>query len=116
MTEKTKAILDEWISSLQIPGIQYIVTNAHGIIFEYANGACDVKQLCTLVSSGTCFLTSSSTKVLTAAAVIRLVDQNLIELDEPLSKYFREHPYGELIKIRHLLNHSSGIPNPMPLK
>lgn len=117
MTTKTKVLLDEWISSHEIPGIQYIVTNANGIIFEYAGGVCDVKHPHTsAVSSRTCFLTSSSTKVLTATAVMKLVDQKLVDLDETLSTYFQKHPYGDEIKIRHLLNHSSGIPNPMPLK
>jgi CubicO group peptidase (beta-lactamase class C family) len=61
-------------------------------------------------------MASSSTKAVTAAATLKLVDQGAIQLDSPLSDYYRLHPYGNNVTIRHLLNHTSGIPNPLPLR
>jgi CubicO group peptidase (beta-lactamase class C family) len=37
-------------------------------------------------------------------------------LDRCLSAYYPDHPYGDQVTIRHLLNQTSGIRNPLPLK
>jgi D-alanyl-D-alanine carboxypeptidase len=37
-----------------------------------------------------------------------------MELDVPLTTYLQDHPYGVHVTIRMLLNHTSGIPNPIP--
>jgi len=114
-TSTTQSLLDQLIAWHQIPGIQYVVVDSDSIRYEYAGGVCDVQYPAAPVTCDTCFLTSSSTKVLTAAAVLKLVEQEKVKLDDPLSKYFKEHPYGDNLHIRHLMNQSSGIPNPMPL-
>lgn len=57
----------------------------------------------------------SMTKTLTAIAVLQLVERNLINLDDKVSAYI-DHPYNSDISIRHLLSHTSGIPDPIPLK
>jgi CubicO group peptidase (beta-lactamase class C family) len=57
----------------------------------------------------------STTKVITAVAVMQLVERGQIELDAPLQRYFAEHPYGGAVTIRQLLAHTAGIPDPMPL-
>jgi CubicO group peptidase (beta-lactamase class C family) len=61
-------------------------------------------------------MASSSTKPLTAAAILQLVEQGKVELDRSLSAYYPDHPYGDQVTIRRLLNQTSGIPNPLPLK
>jgi D-alanyl-D-alanine carboxypeptidase len=61
-------------------------------------------------------MASSSSKVLTAAAVLQLVEQGKLELDASLSRYYPDHPYGDQVTIRRLLNQTSGIRNPLPLK
>ncbi len=55
------------------------------------------------------------TKTLTAIAVLQLFEQSKINLDGKVSEYI-QHPYNSEITIRQLLNHTSGIPNPIPLK
>jgi CubicO group peptidase (beta-lactamase class C family) len=61
------------------------------------------------------FMASSTTKVITATAILQLVEREKIRLDDPASRY-TEHPYGDGITIRHLLAQTSGIPNPLPLR
>lgn len=56
----------------------------------------------------------SVTKVLTAAAILRLVDEGKLDLDQPVTKYLpeftmRDERYKQ-ITVRMLLNHSSGLP------
>ncbi len=62
------------------------------------------------------FLLASVTKMFTAAAVMQLAEKGLLALDDPLRKYVPEYPEkkGASITIRHLLSHTSGIPEAVP--
>ena len=52
----------------------------------------------------------SITKQFTSSAIMRLVDQGKLKLDDDLSKYVPQFPlHGKRVTIRHLLNHTSGI-------
>ena len=51
----------------------------------------------------------SVTKQFTAAAILRLVDQGKLSVDDPLSKYVPDFPRAGEVNLRHLLSHTSGI-------
>lgn len=51
----------------------------------------------------------SITKTFTATAVLQLVDEGTIALDDPIEKYLAFIPKNSGISVRQLLNHSSGI-------
>jgi D-alanyl-D-alanine carboxypeptidase len=106
--------LDRLVVNEKVPGIQYVVVDVNSIRMNYAGGVSDAATRAK-VTETTSFLLSSTTKVLTAAAVFKLVEAGKVHLDDPLSNYFDTHPYGDDLKVRHLLNQSSGVPNPMPL-
>jgi D-alanyl-D-alanine carboxypeptidase len=60
----------------------------------------------------TVYRIASLTKQFTAAAIMQLVEQGKIDLDGPASAYLPELPAAWAgVKVRHLLNHTSGIPN-----
>jgi CubicO group peptidase (beta-lactamase class C family) len=62
------------------------------------------------VTVETVFRLGSVTKQFTAAAVLRLVDQGKVSLDDPITKYLPDSPVrGRTVSIRQLLNHTSGI-------
>jgi CubicO group peptidase (beta-lactamase class C family) len=107
--------LDRLIRANRIPGIQYLVVDEQGVRFEYNCGRRDIGANLP-VTAETTFMASSSTKALTAAAVLQLVEQGKVALDRSLSTYYPEHPYGHEVTIRQLLNQTSGIPNPLPLR
>jgi len=96
------------------PGIQYIVVDKSVTIFEYNDGLSNIEKGDALSSSHT-MAAFSMTKTLTTIAVLQLVEHNKINLDDYVSDYIK-HPYSSDISIRHLLSHTSGIPNPVPLK
>lgn len=54
----------------------------------------------------------SITKTFTAVAVLQLVDEGKIALDDPIEKYLEFVPANSEITVRQLLNHSSGIFDP----
>ncbi len=63
----------------------------------------------------TVFLLASVTKPMTAAVMMRLVDEGKLKLDDPVSRHLPELD-GEraAITVRQLLNHSSGLPDMPP--
>ncbi|GJQ61924.1 MAG: hypothetical protein SCALA702_09770 [Melioribacteraceae bacterium] len=112
--EKVTANLDE-LSISQVPGAQYVVVNKDRAIFEYAGGFSDVKNQ-KLMDGQTTMMCYSLTKTFTAAAILQLVEQGKVELDKTVEEYCPALPYDRHITPRNLLSHTSGIPNPIPLK
>lgn len=62
------------------------------------------------MEENTIFEMASITKMFTAAAVMILVREGKLSLDEEYTKIFPEFPYKG-VTIRHLLTHTSGIPD-----
>lgn len=113
--EATRTYLDGLVRDSKIPGIQYLVVVPEGIAFEYAGGWADLagrRQL----NAGTTMMAYSMSKTITAAAVLLLVEAQKVELDDPIDVYLESQPYGSDVTVRQLLSHTSGIPNPIPLR
>lgn len=96
------------------PGLQYVVVNNKGAIYEYAGGFADINRHIP-VDRNTTMAAFSMTKPLTAIALLQLVETNRIKLDDKAASHI-VHPYDQDITIGQLLSHTSGIPNPLPLK
>ena len=110
---KINQLLDHMVLPNE-PGIQYIVVNEKGVVFSRSIGLVDIKNKIPLSLSHT-MTAFSMTKTLTAIAVLQLVEQGKIDLNSKASNYI-EHPYDSGITIRQLLSHTSGIPDPIPLR
>ncbi|HEX4963928.1 MAG TPA: serine hydrolase domain-containing protein [Thermoanaerobaculia bacterium] len=57
------------------------------------------------------FQIASVSKTFMAATVVLLDRQGLLRIGDPLSKYLPDFPRGDEIKLSHLLEHSSGVPD-----
>jgi D-alanyl-D-alanine carboxypeptidase len=76
-----------------------------------------VRSLCAGVSADTVtmkpdmlFAIGSITKNMVAALVLQLAEEQLLSLDDPLSRWLPSYPHVDsIITIRQLLNHTSGI-------
>ncbi|MBT5873042.1 MAG: beta-lactamase family protein [Candidatus Latescibacteria bacterium] len=71
------------------------------------------------VNSETVFKFASNSKAITAYAALRLVDQGVLSLDEPLNSYISDpwlppSPYRDVISLRHVLSHTSGLGHSTP--
>lgn len=55
------------------------------------------------------FALFSGTKLYTAAAVMRLVEQGSLSLDAPVREYLDELAVADELTVRHLLSHASGL-------
>ena len=111
--ERAARLIDELPPS-DGPGIQYIIADKNSVILEQSAGLADVKNRTPLSLHHT-MAAFSMTKTITAIAILQLVESQKLYLDDRVDNY-REHPYSPYITIRQLLNHTSGIPNPIPLK
>jgi CubicO group peptidase (beta-lactamase class C family) len=111
---RLRSALVRTIEDGRLPGLQYLAVNERGVCFEFCGGKRDIAANLA-VTPATIFMASSTTKLFTAAAILQLVELGKVELDSSLSNYFADHPYGTEVRIRHLLNQTSGIPNLMPL-
>lgn len=110
-----KNILADALEEKNFPSLQYLVASEDSILFEFSGGFADLKNKIA-ASSNTRYKYYSITKTFTAAAILLLAQRNQITLDEPAIDYLPFIPYGRSVKIKHLLSHTSGIPNPIPLK
>jgi CubicO group peptidase (beta-lactamase class C family) len=60
------------------------------------------------------------TKIVTATAVLQLAEQRALSLDDPVERFLPEFPKPGSgwppVRIRHLLSHSAGLSNPIPVR
>lgn len=105
--KKADNYFKEWFLASEFSG-QYIVAKNGHIIYNKAQGYSN-KEKGTVLTDTTPIHVASISKVATAIAVLRLVDQKLIKLDGKVCKYLKGFPYAD-ISVRMLMNHRSGLP------
>jgi CubicO group peptidase (beta-lactamase class C family) len=94
-----------------IPGIELGVMRDGHIVKARGYGLADV-ELDVPVTPETVFQTGSVGKQFTAMAVMMLVQDGKVRLDDTITKYFPEAPAAwHDITVRELLTHTSGIPD-----
>ena len=98
------------------PGIQYLVLDAQATVYEYTVGWADLRSRAPMTAATT-MMAYSMSKTITAAAVLQLVETARVGLNEPVERYLGSlQPYGPAITIRQFISHTSGVPNPIPLR
>src|SRR5262245_19327583 len=112
--QEAQAVLDAIVERSRTPGLQYVAVRRDGPIFEYAGGWADLAKR-RAMTAGTTLMAYSMSKTITAAAVLQLVGAGKIALDAPIDDDITQ-PYGSSITVRQLVSHTSGIPNPIPLR
>ncbi len=95
------------------PGLQYVVVDRARVLLDTAAGLSEAGTRAPL-GPATLQMAYSTTKAITAIAVLQLAEQGRVKLDGPLSDYY-SHPYGPQVTIRQLLAHTAGVPQPSPL-
>lgn len=109
------SFLKDLVDSRQTPSIQYAFFDTDSVIFEMKYGLKKVMRK-EQVDDTTMYHLYSVTKTFTALAALQLAQSGRVELSKPIKFYLPEFPYPEAITIQQLLNHTAGIPNPLPLK
>lgn len=63
------------------------------------------------ITTGDYFRIGSITKTMTGTVLLQLVDEGLIALDDPLSRYRPDVPNGDAMRVSQLLDMSTGLHN-----
>ncbi len=104
---KIDSFFNKYMDSSRFNG-QFLIAKNGFIIYEKNLGFANCKEG-TKIDGTTPIHVASVSKFITATAVLRLVEEQKLRLDDPIQKYLKNFPY-EGITIRMLLNHRSGIP------
>jgi CubicO group peptidase (beta-lactamase class C family) len=101
-------LLDRWRGT-NSPGCAVGVTRGGRIVLERGYGMANL-ETATPITPGTIFHAASLAKQVTAMAVMLLVQDGKLSLDDNVRKHVPELPdYGTPITVRHLLTHTSGL-------
>jgi CubicO group peptidase (beta-lactamase class C family) len=107
--------IDEFVRSemarQKVPGVAIAVIRGGEVVRSQGYGFANV-ELKSPVTTETIFQSGSMGKQFTAAAVMLLVQDGKLRLDDPIAKYLPGTPPAfQAITVRHLLTHTSGIPD-----
>ena len=105
--------LDEYVlermRQLRLPGVALTVVRNGAVVTMRSYGDANL-ELGVPVTQDTVFELGSVTKQFTAVAIMMLVEEGKVRLDETIAAYLPQTPDAwRAITIRHLLTHSSGI-------
>lgn len=99
------------LADTKTPGLAVLVRKNGQTIFERGYGVTDLRTF-RKIDSKTDFRLASFTKQFTALAVMLLVHDSKLRYDQRITDIFPDFPaYGRAITIRHLLTHTSGLPD-----
>jgi D-alanyl-D-alanine carboxypeptidase len=109
--EQIDAYLTAEVERHSIPGLSATVLRDNHLIHLAGYGEASVEWGAP-ATADTIYELASVTKPFTAVAVLLLVEDDALGLDDPVNSYFPDAPEGwREMTIRHLLAHSSGIPD-----
>jgi D-alanyl-D-alanine carboxypeptidase len=111
---KIDDILAEQIERHKTPSVQYYFFNQDTILKTIQKGYANISEQ-TKADTNTTYNAFSVTKTFTALAVLQLTEKGKIDINNPVIQYLPEFLYGAEITVKHLLTHTSGLPNPIPL-
>jgi len=107
LTQQLNALFEKW--NQNTPGGVLTVAQNGQIIYNKAFGMADLEHDIPNTTN-TIFESGSVAKQFTAAAILLLVLDKKLSLEDDVRKYLPELPnYGQKITIDHLLHHTSGL-------
>jgi CubicO group peptidase (beta-lactamase class C family) len=105
------SLVEFWLSVDPTPGLSVAVLHGQDTVVMKGYGFANL-QTGTLVTDASVFHVGSVTKPLVAAAVLRMVEEDRIQLNSTVEAVLpRYSGPGRTATIAQLLNHTSGIPN-----
>jgi len=117
MANKITEILKRGLKEKVYPGAVLLIAREEDIVFFHNMGNRTLSPRSLPMEKETIFDLASLTKPLaTTLAAMKLVEENLLDLDEPISSLIDPFPWRDKgdITPRLLLNHSSGLPDWKP--
>ena len=129
-TAAIDAVLRRAVDRRDVPGVVAVATDRRGVFYTGAFGTADGAAGRTMAADSV-FRIASMTKAITSVALMQLVEQGKVVLDDPASKYLKAlerpsvlasfdatagtyvvKPAASPITVRQLLTHTSGLGYP----
>lgn len=97
------------------PGGIVLVAQGDSIVYTRSYGMADLRREIPVCDT-TLFNICSISKIYSAVALVKLQEQGLLDIDDSVTKYIPAltNPHFRNITLRHLLTHTSGIPDTRP--
>ena len=96
------------------PGAALLVIDHDEIVYSKCYGLADLETQ-RPVTTDTSFYLASISKQFTAMAIMMLAERGKLSFDDHLSTYFPRFPaWAAGITLRHMLHHTSGLPDYLP--
>ena len=111
LSADTVAMIDKLMNRYadSIPGAQLAISRNGQVIYAAARGLADLEHNVPLTKTSK-IEAGSVSKQFTAAAILLLQQQGKLSTEDDVRKYIPELPdYGKTIRIRHLMQHTSGL-------
>jgi len=112
--EKVDSVVINKMNQYNIPGLSIGLIRNDSIIYNKGYGIRDINNN-NLVTENTIFHTASISKLFTAVAIMELIAQNRITIEDKLVDLLPKLKYNDkrvsYITIKNLLNHTSGLPD-----
>ena len=103
----------EGLDSFNIPGATFVFMKGDSIIHMKGYGVTDLETNTPLNSETSIFRVASISKTFVGTAIMQLVEQEKVQLDEDINQYLKsfqiEYKFGKPITIKHLLTHTAGF-------
>ena len=112
--DKARSVIRQWIDEDKTPSVSVAVLKDGEFIWREAFGMSRYDDSIP-ATPASIYPIASVTKSFTATAIMKLVEQGNIKLDEPISRYFGEDAIRSYfnperpVEIRDLLQHTSGM-------
>lgn len=108
-SDPTSEYVNAEMQRQHIPGLALLVARDGNIIRAQGFGVSDLEHQVP-VKPETVFQSGSMGKQFTATAVMMLVEEGKITLDDPITKYLKDAPTTwNSVSVRHLLSHTAGF-------
>lgn len=92
-----------------VPGVSVLVMHEGRAVVRRSHGLADLESA-TPATPGTRYRLASVSKQFTAAAILRLAEEGLLRLDDPVRRWLPELPPATAaVTLHHLLAHTSGL-------
>jgi CubicO group peptidase (beta-lactamase class C family) len=117
LSSRVGRAIDRALTEHRIVGAVVLVAKAGCIVYRRAAGLAD-REEARPMKENNLFLLASVTKPIVSAAVMRLVDQGVIDFEDPVTRWLPEfRPRAAdgtqpLITLHHLLTHTAGLTYP----
>jgi len=105
-------IVQPALAAEHIPGAAVAVVKDGRVVFKQGYGVANVETHTPVDADRTIFRIGSTTKLLTALAIMQLVDQGRVRLDDPVSQWVTTPKIDtrfEPVRVAHLIDHTGGF-------